>query len=213
MPNNNTIGDKYGPPDIRRRYTYAIAGVRGWCADSAKSNDMTTTTIHPLILTCCAKEDGRYAITKPFTHDGFVYATDGHIIARMRGECEPNDRLLPPVISLPWDRALYSDKPLVIPPDVPPFKTDIKCERCNGNGAYSMDGGPELPCDYCMGSGTIDAEPVSIYLGPVIVSNKYLTLLQPYGAKLYAPKVCVTTSPAYFTADGGVDGLLAQRTK
>jgi hypothetical protein len=166
-------------------------------------------SIHPLIRACCGNGDyyGRYRCDVPFVIGKYIYGTDRAIVARIawEGQAMPATKLppvdKPPVDKLRWTRSRYSANPFVMPDDIPPFEP-VVCPRCNGVKLL------RFRCAECNGAGKVDPDVTPVGIGGLTLSNKHLLLLRKHHATLYANKEWPKTHPIYFTAPGGVEGLL-----
>ncbi len=135
--------------------------------------------LHPIFKDCADVPDGplsfRYDMTKPFIHEGRIYATDARII--VRGPV-PEYENIPTVSEKPprdchtmpqWNPANYSESPVAELPDVPAIMEtcsyckgkgkDPYCIECNGRGdTECSECGHETKCKPCDGRGYIVGE-------------------------------------------------------
>lgn len=188
----------------------------------------------PIFRDCVDEETIRFCLAYPQPVGGYVCATDGRIFIRMPltpaiAESLPSiapKKFPESGLTLFGPRTNWLAEPSPIPA-LAPLKP---CRHCDGLGQLE-----ERQCSCgnwddsdtpCRGKGTIPAGPCDDCDGKGVESSgaeffefrkdvklgePYLRILEKHGATLYLPATtntweCVT--PAYFTVDGGVDGVL-----
>jgi hypothetical protein len=146
----------------------------------------------------------KHHIDKPWSRDGFTYATNGHVMVRVpvMADVQNNEG---PNAEYVFKQALPMPDTWVPIPDVKP--SDIKCDECGGQGRKfrDVDGITwERECDGCNGSGKI--HPVETHeINGVKFQVKYLFLLHQLPNCEISP--VDNKTPAWFKFDGG-EGLL-----
>jgi hypothetical protein len=101
----------------------------------------------------CAREPGRYDLTKPYELDDYVFASDAKICVRIAPESADRtirEGKIPPFGTLPWDHdRLRGWRPL---PELPALRaTGANCPACDGTGNTLGIAGRE--CEGCDGDG------------------------------------------------------------
>jgi hypothetical protein len=110
---------------------------------------MTTETIDPRLEQFCRKEEHeRFLLTKPFVKDGWMYATDGRWIARVRTDLPDSvpgdgDRKFVDVAKL-FETSLDCTEPW---PAWNGETREKECDDCGGSGRVMKT------CDTCNGTG------------------------------------------------------------
>lgn len=166
---------------------------------------MTTTTgkllteIPKLLQECCDYENFRYDLRRPFVEEGFVWATDGKILARqpaadfdsefLRDLMENRGKL--PKATPVWDA--YDDSGIW---DDLPKGVSIPCETCNGV--------ERVECFDCHGARR------ELIEGPCVVGvaqlmPHYVSVLLEHGIR--SVKVTGVKSPVRFQIDR-IEGVL-----
>jgi hypothetical protein len=160
----------------------------------------------------CSTEAGRAYLTKPWTRDGFTWATNGHILVRIpaRRGIKKNPMAPDAKRALECHReAEFAALPSVRWPDESPRR---KCEICGGNGKD-----PEFetePCFDCEGDGLAHGPLTSVLIRGVHFQVKYVRLIQslPRAEFASAPNQALAnfrdTQPSPFRFDGGVGALM-----
>lgn len=151
-------------------------------------------------LSLFTSKGGRYSLQRPWTADGWVYTSDGRTLARVPSWAAPwvtptdiENRIVPSVLEMPWERERYEDKRTDIP-ELPKLKIE-PCEACF-EGATLVDrtvwfmmGDTEErhACPKCGMFGAPEVN-VSVKVGKSIFGSALLRRLASIGADLYAPK-------------------------
>lgn len=162
------------------------------------SSPLTLEQLQPF----CSRDEGRHLLHKPFTRDGWTYATDGRIVIRVpaidgveKGEVGA-ESLFP--------KAEFREIGL---PDSIPHAVKTICSRCHGTGECScLHCGSDYTCKVCNGSvDIIKDSPIKIE--GVALRAAHLRLIKALpGAKLFLNLDPKATHA--FTFDGG-EGRLA----
>ena len=186
----------------------------------------------------CLTGPSRTALAKPFTRDGFTYATDGRMAVRVEArENEPGDekaldaaKLFEPELAKPHTEHAWP----VVPEPVTKIcgKCDgrgkfSKCADCDGDGVQVCDLDHEHECERCGGSGQLpgndsacitcngtghEDEVQTVRVAHTAFSDKYLRLaLTLPDAKLHLADDPM--APALITFAGGVALLMPVRIK
>lgn len=117
---------------------------------TAMTQDAESVTKDLLLLNCfvACNGDSRYYLTKPWSHDGFAYASNGHIMCRI------HDKGLG-LEYLPEKHGKLVDFFRMLSPlsefiALPEIKGDV-CVKCRGAGKLQFS-----TCYSCEGDGTFD---------------------------------------------------------
>lgn len=125
----------------------------------SETNTTSKTDYARLFDQCCAVDEARYTMTKPFVTGEYIAAADGRIVVRGKREDFPDIEAMvagdgvkfPPVHDLPWLNAMESGEGIIPPP--PPKVGLAVCELCEGTGRASR-----IECDVCGGCGEDECE-------------------------------------------------------
>lgn len=161
----------------------------------------------------CGTEETRFYLMKPFSRNGFTYATDGCIMVRVA--------LRPDIPDV--DKAFNQDKPLegveaasFFRPsfELPPAPAEMgECHTCSGRGYDHDCPDCECICEKCNGSGDMDPERrKSADIGPNTYSLHYARLMLSLpGIALAALPSKPNDKPLLFRFNGGVGALMPMR--
>lgn len=161
----------------------------------------------------CGTEETRHYLMKPFSKDGFTWATNGNIAIRvpLRHDVPEFDAKVPLKVEMPFkghEGATFKALPKVKWPESDPSKA---CETCGGSGHQHDCPDCECTCEGCDGSGqeTIMA---SVSVRSVLFDSKYVRMIldMPSSTFSSAPK---DAEPAPFTFEGGIGVLMPLRRK
>lgn len=154
-------------------------------------NDITLKDLHPIFTDCCAKENTRYAIARPWVSGGFVYATDGIICVRQPSDGpdspQPDGATWPPAGDV-YD--VYGDMETSRIIQIPPLELEAsectdKCEACRGRKYISFDthGRGAITCEQCDGLGTYTWQqwPVIKFGHLMFFNGRYISILLNHG--------------------------------
>jgi len=141
----------------------------------------------------CSTWQSRPQIKRPFSRDGYTYATDGRVIVRVARRKRYKENPDAPDVSVCGTFA-YRGITKKLPRPIPKTQKAI-CDSCGNDRRYRVS------CDNCNGTGRVHKY-VYVRVGSRFIDAKYLHLL----AKL--PNIRIqqaghTNSPAYFSFDGG----------
>ena len=157
-----------------------------------------------------AMQDSRYALTSAFVVDGYLYATDGFICARMRCEEPDTEGNWPPVALLKWGVMECSSVLISLPPieTIPPDPSPTICTHCHGTGEIET-----VECGCCENGILHPPMPAMLVDGLEIALN-HVRLLATHGAILFATLHQPTPGKAraaYFKIGDEIEGLVAVR--
>lgn len=163
--------------------------------------------IHPIFQQCCADEGGKYGIDKPFVQRGYLYATDGRIVVRMKSTEASDNGMFPACHDLPWN-AEYESEPIEIG-DIPePWK--VGCGNAEDHHLFNEDDG-DMNCPECGGTGLSQVE-IGVEVAKEIgLGIGYLWKLRAHGALIFAPINTNHTRPVCFKIGENIEGLLMRR--
>jgi hypothetical protein len=139
------------------------------------------------------------ALLKPWSRDGYTFATDGRIAVRLpEVEGIPDNPKAPDVMKIwPKEPDEYIDLP-----DIPPVTVD-PCPWCCDYEKHEV-------CEECGGTGFME-KAVSVRVGPTLYSNIYLDMIKDLPGLKFGPHVAekggTRPPPAIFKFVGG-EGLL-----
>ncbi len=173
------------------------------------------TELPPIFAEFCTTELYRY--TKPFSEDGFAYATNGRILVRMpfAGTLESQDPPKAAQLFRAWSGSGTPIEPVFTETEgvcvsCNGAKVVSDCEICYGDGeVFSETQQNYFPCGTCQGCGSIadengnkcghcqgfglDAKGVT--LGATNINRNYVALLQSHGKPLFylndTPKLAI----------------------
>lgn len=160
----------------------------------------------------CGTDETRHYLMKPFSRDGFTWATNGHILVRVA--------LRPDVPDV--DKKFNQNGPLkdidgatFFRPkfDLPPKPAKGECPTCDGRGFAHDCPDCECQCETCDGSGESDGERLfSTSIGPKIFALNYVRqMLSLRGIELATLPETADENPMLFRFDGGVGALMPMR--
>jgi hypothetical protein len=182
--------------------------------------------------------DAREYIRRPILRDGWVYATNGHIMVRVpwAEDIDAVESAIPKGMSFLLDtnrRDTYVEFPAIPPAEAcascSGFGSAYKCPNCGRTGEFcrgdeeyqckrcagsgQVDAGDEanvVPCDACEGTGKWLYQPVQV--GGTRFARRYMDLIGSLPGVKFAPHPISEYAPAYFVFDGG-EGLLMSMRK
>lgn len=105
--------------------------------------------------------DLRKWLTEPFSHEGFTYATNGHILVRVPliegfpAATAGNPKLGEHVVGIMkrFDGAVFVKPESVSLPDIEESSKEVECDSCEGRGTDHDCPSCTCECDDCGGSG------------------------------------------------------------
>lgn len=172
----------------------------------------TIEIIDILKMFCADSSDTRYYLHKPFTKDGYTWATSGHMIVRVPIVDGIGDHEGTPNVSKVFNDA-FSEKnmrPLMCAvPEIADNERD--CEECDGRGTEHDCPDCKCECEYCNGSGRIKAK-TSISVGGALFNAEYIKLLSSL-PNLIIQGDPEKFKPMSFTFDGGCGLIMPLRSK
>ena len=132
-------------------------------------------TLDDLKRFCISPDDPRLGLLRPWTRDGYTWASNGHIIVRV-----PVIADIPDNTQAPDGLALFNKQPpatewIPVPTVEKPGIED--CDHCDGTGLHECDCDNEHTCGYCDGKGKCEAMTVSVPVGDTQFSDHYLFLI------------------------------------
>jgi hypothetical protein len=164
---------------------------------------------HGIYAFCALSHDPRPTMWAPFTIDGRVWATNGHIIVTM--DSVDGEFVELPVCTSPSRKSIAKIMESAVGEYVPVSSIDLPaeepCRACNGDG-LDHDDGTDRGCWYCNGYGV--KEYVEAYVGGICFDARYLRLI----GSLPGAEIAVGPdygTPALFRFDGGKGALMPMR--
>jgi hypothetical protein len=163
----------------------------------------------------CGNQFGREYLHKPFSRNGFTYATNGHIMVRVA--------LRPDVPDV--DKKFNQERPLegietatFYRPsfELPAMPTEVgECLSCDGSGHEHTCPHCTCRCESCGGSGEENPEKRrSATIGVKIFAMNYIRqMLSLPGIELAVMESEPDEKPLLFRFDGGVGALMPMRSK
>ncbi len=183
----------------------------------------------------CAKEKTNFRLGEPFRIDGYLYATNGHILIRVKSEGTNTVRA-----GIPDVRGLVKPRPVGAMKAVGKIEGTASCSQCDGLGMIGPAGecdechgrGDELcgccdnytvckkcdgsgkldgaeKCGRCNGTGDIQVEHVDIGVEDGAIRHDVFDLLNSLPGLRIQKKIKDKSQYVYFSFDGG-DGVFVQ---
>lgn len=151
---------------------------------------------------CADASDIRYYLCQPWSRGEWTYATNGHIIVRVKrlAEVEENDKA-PDCETMIRKQAAPTNWMPVPVATMPP---DVVCYECNGSGCYT-DGDENEDCDWCNRTGKVKQR-IGMTVGNASYDQGYLSMIQGWKISPAGP-----TEAAWIRNGEAVDGLLMPR--
>lgn len=154
----------------------------------------------------CSKDETRYQLTKPWSRDGYTWATDGRVLLRIPGvHAEPN----PEAPNAEKLGTFFSTGPEITMPKIPFLETK-PCAWCKGRGRVctcDFCDNKACICDGCDGTGKIE-KAVSVPVGAGRFSNHYLAKIATLPGLRLFPSSDDPTAAMFFIFDGGCGYLM-----
>lgn len=125
----------------------------------------------------CGVDECRYYLMKPFSRDGFTWATNGHVLVRVpqRSEYPDIDSKIKINIAAPLkghEAAKFFKPAFELPPA---HGSHGSCEKCSGRGYLHDCPDCDCECSRCDGSGISDSEHfISVSVGPTPFALNYI---------------------------------------
>lgn len=162
----------------------------------------------------CSTDVFRPYLLKPFSRNGFTYATDGHVMVRvtLRPDVPDVDKAFNPDGPLQGiDGAMFS-RPSFELPSAPTEKGE--CPACDGRGFDHECPDCECICESCKGEGDIDVERrISAAIGLKIFSLHYIRMMLSLpGIEMATLPNQVDEKPILFRFSDGVGALMPLRS-
>lgn len=168
----------------------------------------------------CGNEWYRPYLHKPFTRDGFTWATNGHVIVRV----DPVDGVEPLSDKQPLnvgatvaglEMANFFTPSFDLPPAQEP--TMVECAWCEGRGTVHDCPDCGCICEDCDGKKMVQSEPTSsTTIGGVYFTLRYVHLICSLPG-LQIAHTAIAKGPALkpllFRFDGGVGALMPRTSK
>lgn len=168
----------------------------------------------------CGNDWFRSYLHKPFSKDGFTWATNGHVIVRVPlvEGVEPLSSKQPLNVDATiagLDDAIFFAPSFNLPPEKELH--DIECPSCDGRGRAHECPDCECICEDCDGKKTIKSEPTeSTTIGGVYFTLRYINLICSLPGIQISNTANVkggTHKPMLFRFDGGVGALMPRTSK
>ena len=157
----------------------------------------------------CSAERFREYLHRPWSKDGFTYATNGHVlirVARLNG-VEENDKA--PDTDVIFAAAADQTATQKIPKGKIPKVRTIECPSCNGRGREHDCPDCTCECEKCDGTGR-NEERISVGILGAIYKAKYISQLLIFPGLRFSSSPPVG-GPARFVFDGGEGAIMPMR--
>lgn len=163
----------------------------------------------------CGTDETRFYLMKPFSREGFTYATDGCIMVRvtLRPDVPDTDKPFNQNEPLNGVETATFFRPAFELPPAPTAKGE--CTACDGRGYDHDCPDCECVCEICDGEGNVDIErKMSTTIGPKIYSLHYVRMvLSLPGIEIAAHPKKSDEKPLLFRFEGGVGALMSMRSE
>lgn len=161
----------------------------------------------------CSTDETRPYLLKPFSRDGFTYATNGHIMVRvaLRHDVPDVDKKFNQNAPLAGvDETTFFRPSFELPPA--PTQTG-ECTLCEGRGFDHDCPDCECVCEICKGEGNVDVEKnISTAVGPTLFALNYVRqILSLAGVEIATLPKKANEKPLLFRFDEGVGALMPLR--
>ena len=148
---------------------------------------------------CADSHHYRPLLCEPWTIGKLTYATNGHIIVRIKRLDDVPENKKAPMANKLFDTAKTGDWLLVPETKMPP---ELKCDVCGGSGVWWAEGKERGECEDCYGTGKKPNQKAITAVGPAHFADRYLALIQGWEI---APSDDRSAAPIML---GEVQGLL-----
>jgi len=163
-----------------------------------------------LLKQFCSHDPTRYYLMKPFSQDGYTWATNGHIMVRVAqiDGIAPFDgkaiNVARPLKGI--EDAQFSSRAFTLPPA--PEELD-DCIKCAGRGTEHECPDCDCTCEYCKGTGRVDRESkISTTISGQIVQLAYARMVAGLPGVEVSERASEGIAPLFFRFDGGVGALM-----
>lgn len=161
----------------------------------------------------CGTDECRFYLMKPFSRDGFTWATDGHIMVRvaLREDVPDTSKAFKQGTPLEGIDSATFLRPMF---ELPPAPTQIgPCKACEGRGCDHDCPDCECICEKCHGSGDMDAEKaISTNIGAEVFCLAYVRqMLSLPEVEIETPRTKSSMKPFFFRFAEGVGVLMPRR--
>ncbi len=148
---------------------------------------------------CADEDDIRPYLRQPWSSGEWTYATNGHILVRVKRLADVHENVAAPNAQKLLDAAKIGEW-LKVPETAEP--PEIACDECNGTGEVECPTcGHEDKCDDCCGTGMV-RETKASKVGAATFNDHYLAMIQGW-------EIATTTERAAAPIrNGEADGLL-----
>lgn len=189
-----------------------------------------TATASPLaeldLSKFCDPDSSRYALQQPWRVDGFIYASDGRVAARIpddgrelvivEGRKPDCRQIFEPYFSQVVE---WQSPPELVPcVDCVAGEVPKECRDCDGRGRVPCKNECDDNCPTCEGERTVksNCEKCCVVLGNRLFYRKFLFLFLSIPGLQWG--LCPKSSddemgPVYFCGDGGFAGIAMPRRK
>jgi hypothetical protein len=161
----------------------------------------------------CSTDEARWYLTKPFSRDGFTWATNGHILVRvpLRGNIPDIDKKFNQAKPIEGIETANFFTPHFNLPPAP--STSDPCPKCEGRGSKHDCPECDCECETCDGRGDLDPERIiSTRIGATIYSLFYVRqMFSLPNVELSVAEAKPDEKPLLFRFDGGVGALMPMR--
>lgn len=163
----------------------------------------------------CGTDETRPYLMKPFSRDGFTWATNGHILVRVRARPDVPD--MDQKLGLEkqfggYDTATFFKPNLKLPPAPAEFGD---CPACSARGYVHDCPHCGCECPKCEGRGNLDLERItSTTIAPKLYALNYIRqILSLPDVEIARVEAEPLLAPLFFRFTGGIGALMPLRDK
>jgi hypothetical protein len=211
-------------------------------AETEIATEAWSHPLHPIFARCVEPSHWKFDLSRPYTVDGFLYATDARIAVRMPVPgwwTIPNPENLPPpglLLDLfgrgDWSRNPWRAEPVTFPTVEGACEAclgakvlpEVACPWCGGDSpgpyeaafcdeCWQLEGKiPAGPCHGCGGSGILDWSGRLEVTPGYWLQRRYVALLHEFEMTTYLPVKLDAKHVTRFTL-GDITGVLMPMTR
>lgn len=137
---------------------------------STKGDQMNITELKRF----CSTDDSRISIQAPWTHDGYTWATNGHILVRVPEMVDVPENTFAPDCS-----KLLAKQPQAVTWFLVPkcsMPAPLLCQWCSGTSKDKRN--RRRKCNECKGSRTVENDIANLMVSGTCFAKRYLALIQ-----------------------------------